>query len=254
MERNYNEVFEIVKNRRGKKIFGIIITVLLLVVGIGYIGSMLLKNIGNNKSDVYVKSKIFYAVSIAKDSIKSNLDAMYSAASMAGASGYVWQNENMYYLLALIYPNEDMAKSVVASNNIEEFDLEILEITIPKVEYSLESLSETDKKYVNEMETYLADMSNILYELTIAVHIDSISAIACASTINNHKGDMMAYSTNLDNILAVNSNDNLTRLKSKLIKLINIMDKMVNELITTTDIDNAMKYNFCEYIFELCNN
>ena len=151
MERNYNEVFEIVKNRRGKKIFGTILIVILLAVGIGYVVSILLNNIGNNKVDVYVKSKTFYAVSIAKDNTKSNLDAMYGTASMAGASGYVWQKDNMYYLLALIYPNEDMAKSVVASNNIDEFDLEIFEITMPKVEYSLEGLSETDKKYVNEM-------------------------------------------------------------------------------------------------------
>ena len=254
MDRNYNEVFEIAKNRRGKKIFGIIILMVLLLGGIGYIAYFVLNYWGQSKADVYVSATTYYAVSLMQDTTKSNLDIMYSTASMAGASGYVWQKDDIYYLLALIYPEEDMAKSVVASNNIEDFDLEIIRIDKPEVEYKLEEWTKEDKNKINEIENYLSDMANILYELTIAVHIDSISAIACASTINNHKGDMMAYSTSLATMLDSYINDDVYRLQTRLVTLINIMDKMVNELITTNNIDNAMKYNFCEYIFELCHN
>ena len=146
-----------------------------------------------------------------------------------------------------------MAKSVVASNNVDQFELNITCFSTPNITYNLSDWDAENIELIKNATNLLFDMGRVLYELTISCQMNSLSVIACASTVNNHKGDMDAYIMSIDNILHEFSSSEVTHLLAKLTIASNILDKLVNELLINDNLGNTLKYCCCEYIYMLCN-
>ncbi len=252
MSRDYNEVFEIKKVRRKPK-FIIFLVVVLSISTIAYFVYMFISKEVQDNYDIYYPSYTYYAVSLESSKDKSALESLYPSATALGASGYVWEGEQENYLIALIYPTEDMAKSVVASNEVDNFELEIIPFSTPNIAYNLEDFEENEIELISESTMLVYDLGKVLYELTIAVQIGNLSSIAGASTVNNYKGDILANIAKIENILQTYKSNEVVNFLEKLVKLGNVLEKLVNDLITNNDTSNSMKYSYCEYIYELCN-
>ncbi|MBE5735490.1 MAG: hypothetical protein E7361_03500 [Clostridiales bacterium] len=183
----------------------------------------------------------------------ADLQSKYDSAVAIGGSGYVWQGEDTHYLIALIYPREDMANSVIGSNNIPGFDLQVVEFNIPTIDYDLQDLDSTNIGVVQNALNKCIALADILYDLTIDCQLGEISTIACASSINNYKGELQGYTKSVSNILENYPSSDISHLQEVLIKCTNILDTMVNDLLTNDMVGNIMKYSYCEYIYMLCN-
>ncbi len=251
MELDYNDLFEIKKRSHGRAL--VVLATLSVVALVAYTMYILITKVNIGGKDIEVESTTYYAVTMAEHSDEAELQAAYNNAIAIGGSGYVWKGSEISYLIALIYPREDMARSVVASNNIENFTLEISAFDTPNVAYNLPEWDKDDVETVSLATNMLFDMGNVLYELTIACQIKSLSTIACASTINNYKGDMKAYIASIDHMLQVRQSSDVERLYERLITASNLLEKLVNDLLINDNLGNILKYSYCEYIYMLCN-
>ncbi len=240
---NYNEVF-VIKHKRRIWLYLIIIGIVTLVALTGVYVSRLISKVG---TDVYVGAKTYYGVSMMQSDNVIELQAEYNSAVTLGGSGYIWQGKPNY-LLALIYPEEDMANSVIATNSTTSFRLQLVELTSPEISYNLDGLSKEDKTRIIQSTNYLFDFANSLYELTIAMQKQSLSVVACASTINSHKGEIMALHNQVTRVLESYPNKDIDRLNTALTKAINLLDKMVVNMLDNTMDTINLKYGYCEYI------
>lgn len=251
--RDYNSVFEIKKYRGGGKIA----CWLIAIVSIGLVIFLTIKyvipRIKQSSYDVSIVGGSVYAVSVLKSTDVVSLEQAYPSAVAVGSSGYIWSEDNISYLLALIYPTEDMAKSVIASNQNSNFDLSIEVLRLPTIRYNLPEYTEQEKNAVVDCTNYIFGLVNKLYNMTISLQLDNVSAISSASTINSYKGDLLAYNVRLENILKTKPNDDVTHLLEQSVKACNILEKLVNDLLTNSDVDNKMKYTLCEYIYSVYN-
>ena len=250
---DYDRVFEIKKGKNLKKFFTIFL-LFLVVAGIIF-GVIKLFDVFSNKNkyDVYVEGGKVYAVSLLTSDNQLTLEQAYPSAVAVGSSGYIWSDSNLSYLIALIYPSEDMAKSVIASNKTSKFDMSLLSLQLPSIKYNLPEFTEAEVKVVVDCTNYMFDLINKLYDLTIALQLDNVSSISCASTINNYKGQLLSYNIQLEDILKNKSSSDVLHLVSQSVKACNILEKLVNDLLINTDIDNKMKYALCEYIYAMYN-
>ena len=251
LDRDYSQIFEIKHTKR----FGwlIVITVVLFIALIFYTIYALFFKGSIFAKDITLNARSYFGVIMyISDSIEE-LNSKYDSAVGVGGSGYVWQGEDKSYLIALIYPEEDMATSVIASNNIENYHLEMVTFVTNNIEYDLPELSSDKITVVQSAINELMGLGEILYKLTISCQIGDVSTIACASTINNYKGVIEAKIHCIDNILANYSDDNISYLRDQLIKASGILEHMVNDLLLNDNVGNIMKYSYCEFIYLLCN-
>ena len=250
---DYSQVFVIRKKRKLLKVLGITIVIFAVLGVIAFFVFNILNLTNISKKDVEIPAKTYYAVSLKSSSDKAELEAEYVNAVALGACGYIFYAEEMYHLVALIYPTIDMANSVVATNNAANFDLSVVEITTSNHSFDMEDFKEEDIELVNEIKDYIFDFANILYELTISLQKDNISTIACASKVNSHKGDLLGYETKLQYVISSSPISELIALQELVVKLDNILEKLVNNLITNTIDNHSIKYALCEYIDALYN-
>jgi len=251
MELDYNEVFEIKKIKKKPKVLLIFVS-LLIIITISYFIWLILQRTA--KYDVLYPSTTYYAVVLQQSEDVNKLTELYQNAVSIGASGYIWKGKDINYLIALIYPTEDMAKSVIASNQVDNYNLEIVQFSTPKVAYNLENHTQEEINIIKTATQLMYDLGKVMYELTISVQIGNLSSIAGASTINNYKGDILVFISEIEKILTTKTTNEVSDLLQKLIKISNILEKLVNDLIVNSQSTNAIKYSYCEYIYELCNN
>ncbi|MBQ4558215.1 MAG: hypothetical protein IJA61_02420 [Clostridia bacterium] len=247
---DYTKAFVIKKKNLIKPVF-IFVIILIIVVSSIFLLINFLPN--STKFDVTIPSKDFYAVSLMSSTQKLELDKEYNRVISLGACGYIIKIGDMYNMLALIYPSEDLARSVVASNSHINWDLQVVKISTKDNSFDLDGYGREDIAKVNEIATYIYDFANILYELTISLQTSSISSIACASSINTHKGELLSYKTQLQYFISQTNNKDLIALQEVIIKLDNILEKLVNNLIVNSVDSHIIKYALCEYIDALYN-
>lgn len=250
MENDYNNIFEIKKKRKFSKNFFIFVVLLIIVTGVYLVCTHIILPSSNNHYDVYRSQDGYYAVVLGENDDYQKLEAMYGSVVALGASGYIWQGGDTSYIIALIYPTEDMAKSVVASNSI---DMHIQKFETKQIAFNLDNFSPNEIDTIAQAINFVYDMGKVLYELTISIQLGGISTIAGASAVNTHKGQILANIATIQSYLNDKSSDNVNYYVAKMIKASNILEKLVNQLLTNQDESNAIKYCMCEYIYELCN-
>ena len=250
MPKNYASGVRLIKRRRkGLKFFAVSMVIVAISVCLGeVISSMLKYGVVNIFSQNVSKLNEYtvYALSFGEYSTLDAAQQMANASSLRGAGGYIWSSGGKYYVLGLVYPTNDAAKSV--SEGITEYSTAVMPISYGKVKLQFDELSSTELKTVQDAMEYLKDLYAELYNNCIKLDTKEMTSIACSNNINYFKS---VAKTHVANIMRINNKLNSSKLSDLIdgyIMIIDSLDNCSEKLLASSESNYVSKYTLCEVV------
>lgn len=113
-----------------------------------------------------------YAVSLGQYSSKSQAESTCEAIAKKGGAGYIYETNNMYYVLASAYEKENDAKLVQENLSSNGISSKIIKIGVSSVDFSNAS-SSTQKKAFSSALVELKNAYVSLYDISVSLDTNS---------------------------------------------------------------------------------
>lgn len=251
---NLCEGVKVIKRKnKFRSIVAIMMLIVVLVLSVIFLAGNLsnVLQVGNfsifnlfNKT-ASVSQQKYYAVMLGEGENLLEVTNIATASSELGASGYVWIENGKYYAVGSIYKKRDDAQSVM-QNLPNQFNLSIYEIAFKKINLNE---SENANQLIEEVINYLYTVCENMEDNSKRQEKNEITAIACASFINNYRGELKVLQTKIDYLLSSGLNDKLLKLKNALTQMEGSLGNTISAVLA--DKVSAMKYGFAEFAFQL---
>ena len=110
------------------------------------------------KNNIKQEEKILYAVSLGSYATKSEAEEIARNSNVAGAGGYVYAKDQVFYVLGNIYATIEDAEKVIDGMSNAPYQTSILSITIPKVKQYDQSATIEDIAIIKETLDFMEEI------------------------------------------------------------------------------------------------
>lgn len=245
-------------NKKGKfktKLLTIIFclfTIMVLVFfSISFSNFLTISKIVNVNSNYIYENKTLYALSLYSTSNKAEANTYSSNIKKQGGAGYVYKNNNSYYVLSSIYKSSGEANKV--KNNLQESEVnsEIIKIDIPAINFKA-SLTTNSSKILSEGVGLFYNNYLDLYNLSVEFDKQNIDTIKAKSKINDIYNQNQKTIQNFNNHFNQSTNVYILYVKIYLNKLNNNINDLLN-LDDSENLSSFIKETYCNIIGEYLN-
>ena len=264
---NYNDV-KIIKPKKTKR-FVLLKAILALLIFVGFtyffadafsnlltVGDFSL-SIFENSNTIKYKPKPLYALTLGKYNTIEEAEEVANVAGSWGASGYVTQISNVYYVLGSIYATKEDSEIVRSNLQLTNYNTQTITLEFSKVEFNVETITSKHKKEVLNTLNYLFEIYNQVYNISIKIDKGEITSIAGRSFLNTLKSQVKIKNIDLNKINLSYNNKQLSKICNCLTEIEESLNICVNQLLTNDYINRNVKYCLCEIVFlelNLLNN
>ena len=190
-----------------------------------------------------VTSKTYYAIELASFDDPNSARLMSSEVRAAGAGGYVI-NDDIYRVIAEVYPSKGDALSVSAKLNLNGYVTSIYEIRIGEVNYDLFPVSTRNStkkiiKYADEMYESLFDIST---KIDKGVY-DFVGAKTAVKELSVRIDNMLVdYVASVDEQI---DNENVHKVRMQVTAVVGALDNISTESTSARDMVSDVRYISC---------
>ena len=183
---------------KSKKIYIIILLSVSLVACLiaANLFSLLIVKTNNVAEKVSSTPFEIYFISLSKSQVKNESLALASEAQKENAAGFVFQNENYYYLIHSAYINKNDAQLV--QNNLKtknDKDSELFSIKFDSFSV-LGSFSADEIKVLSKTLNVFLDFYKEIYDISVSVDTNVYNEISARLAVNSSHNNL---SKNIDN-------------------------------------------------------
>ena len=189
---------------------------------------------------IKVNAKTYWAVTLG---VYSNFDEAQKVAlgsMIQGASGFVWEEENKYYVIGNVYSSQDDASKVIENMSGTNYKIDILEINFSKLKMNFDVYENSDVPIINDSLEVFDEVYSNLYSHSIKFDKGEISHLAVSSNISNLRGELKGLIVNVQNL--INKKDSqLKTVQKYLVRLDEVLDQAILKTIDNTATNYSLK-------------
>lgn len=184
-----------------------------------------------SKNTIKIEQNTLYAITMGKSEDKFKALNIASSATVMGAGGYVWKEENTYYVVANIYNTYDDAKKVLENLVDTNFVFEIFEIDLNKIELNASTLSKEEKVLIKDSLNYLYSLYANLYNLANDVDTKVVTFVQASGTSNSFKSECVIRKTKLQTLYLNSKLNYVTKLFECYVYVCEVIDTLTFNLL-----------------------
>lgn len=209
------------------------------------------------RDKVKVSKSIYYALDMGHYDNIDDAKTTANIVSQAGGAGYVWcESETRYVVIGSVYQSESDCEKVI-HNLSENYKASVYKIILKKCKFVIEDISKKEQLSIRDIIEFCSQVYEHLQEISLDYDTGNISNIAVGAKANSLKSDVMNYKNQIDLLNIKYKSDNLQNVYNTLQYIENALDLLVNQMLTTENNLNLVKYAFVDILrasFELRNN
>lgn len=164
---------------------GIIILIIIMLFCANYLSLLFLKTTEKVSSSLTSNSMTIYAISFDKSLTQAGGESLAIDYRKIGAGGFVWKEENNYYVLSSAYINENDAtlvqNSIKQNHNIET---SIIKLEIPSINLNV-SVDSDEKKALQKALNLFENVYKQLFDIAISLDTNVYNEISARLVLNN---------------------------------------------------------------------
>lgn len=200
-----------------------------------------------------IKDSSLYAVTMGESDDKFKAYNIAGGASVLGAGGYVWYENDTYYVIANIYKNKSDAEKIADNISTSNYTVSVKEIKLNGVSANIDGLEKSDKKIIYSAINRLHSLYEEIYDLSNNIDTKTITHIQASSMVNNYKSNCKVLDGSLTEIMAKNNNATISNLHTTYIYVIEILDNLVYKLLETDQATSIIKNSESEIVYRMYN-
>lgn len=236
------------KNKKGKGFF-VLLFCLLIFVGVvyfsGFLGSVI--SVGNfsflfNNSKIVVKQHSYYAVVMGEYGSEMEAQKVSSGVSVMGAGGYVWNDNEKYYVIGNVYKLKSDAENVLKNMSQTNYSCTVVEIPYKKLSFNAENLTKEQRGVVEACIEQINNVFEKCYNYSISFDKGEVVSTVVSSELNTLKGDLLIYGSKLDAINSVAITPQTLHLKNAIISINNEIENTILKVINGSSPNKDLKY------------
>ena len=227
------------------KIFLVIATVVGCFFGATYLSSAL--TVGNLTSyivyggtSVKTKKKTMYAVTLGSYDDYTEAEKVALGSTIQGASGFVWEQDNKYYVIGNIYSSNSDAEKVIENISETNYKAEVLKIEFASLNLNFDMYDNSNMPVVSKAFEIFGDVEEELYTYSIKFDSGDISHLAVSSNISNLRGEVKAIIVGVQNLINA-SESKLGVVQEYLIKVDEVLEQAILKTIDNTATSYSLK-------------
>ena len=248
------------KNSTNFKRFLSVFFVMILFLGLVLSASLVTNvlkvnglNLGLNLSKSNKNTLKYYLLSLGSYDTFGEAESVSITATLLGASGYIWEQDNKYFVLGSVYATNENAKSVQNNFDNTEYKTEVLPVKISFTKVLNEKFSKEQKEKITDTIAFLKRVCDSLIENSIKLDKKEISYIIASNNLNNLKSDLVEYKNNFEYFFD-DKIESIINFKTAILKIESLLDKTVNSLIQNDSVNYNIKNCLCgvvRYCYEI---
>lgn len=227
------------------KIFLIIAVVVGCFFGATYISSAL--TVGNftsyivyGSTTVKLDKKTKYAVILGKYDTYNEAERVALGSTIQGASGYVWQDGDVYYVIGNIYSSKSDAEKVIENIGGSNYHTEIFGISFGNLSLNFDMYDNSDMLTINKSLDVFEDSYIELYDYSIKYDSGGISHLAVSGNISKLRGEVKSLIVGVQNLIN-KSSSSLGVVQDYLVRLDEVLDQAILKTIDNTATNYSLK-------------
>lgn len=254
---------DIVLKKRGTRLkrLGLISLVLICIVGVAILADLFSSalTVGSFSFGLFkngnfnIKDRSLYAVTMGESNDKFKAYNIAGGSSVLGAGGYVWYENDTYYVIANIYKNKSDAEKIADNISTSNYTVNVKEIKLKGVSANIDGLEKSDKKIIYNSINRLYSLYEEIYDLSNNIDTKTITHIQASSMVNNYKSNCKILDGSLTEIMAKNNNATISNLHTTYIYVIEILDNLVYKLLETDQATSIIKNSESEIVYRMYN-
>ena len=227
------------------KIFLVIATIVGCFFGATYLSSAL--TVGNLTSyivyggtSVKTKKKTMYAVTLGSYDDYTEAEKVALGSTIQGASGFVWEQDNKYYVVGNIYSSNSDAEKVIENISGTNYKAEVLKIEFASLNLNFDMYDNSNMPVVSKAFEIFGDVEEELYTYSIKFDSGDISHLAVSSNISTLRGEVKAIIVGVQNLINA-SESKLGVVQEYLIKVDEVLEQAILKTIDNTATSYSLK-------------
>lgn len=256
----YYEDVKIIKRPFKAKLrrFFFLFSMVFVVVGVVFASIFLSKAlaVGNittaivyGGKDIKIAKQQIYLVTLGKYDNYDEAERVALGSTIQGASGFVWLIDKDYYVVGNAYRNGDDANTVKKNLQSSNYDVEVIEITFPKINMNFDDFENKDVSKIKKAFEFIDEIYDNLYNYSIKFDKGEINNFAVCSNISSIRGECKVQISDIQNIIVNKKSDNL----QKLINCLTKIDEILNIAILKTIDNSSTNYSLKNSIVSIMN-
>lgn len=249
----YYEDIKIIKKPLKSRIKSIIIFLCIIIVCVGcwavaYIFSSAL-TVGNlgafvvfGDTRIKVNAKSFYAITLGEYDDRLKAEQVALGSNIQGAGGYIWEEDNTYWVVGNIYSTQSDAEKVKENLKESKYSIAIKEISMPKININMDMYKNEDMNTINSAFEIIDKIYSVLYDYSVRFDKGEITNLAVSSGISELKGIVKSIIIDVQNLM--NKGDStLKEVQSALVKCDELLDQTIIKTIDNSGTNYSLKYS-----------
>ena len=232
---------------------GIIILIIIMLFCANYLSLLFLTTTEKASTSLTSNSLTIYAISFDKSLTQAGGESLAIDYRKIGAGGYVWQEENYYYILSSAYVNENDAilvqNSVKQNHNIET---SIIKLNIPSFNLNV-TIDSDEKKALQKALNLYENVYKQLFDIAISLDTNVYNEISARLVLNNIFSN--ANTIVADYKIFFEDVESLNTLTKYLEELILTLQKLCSGITISTNqtMSSLIKYRYIEILAQAKN-
>ena len=263
---NYEQIKVVKKHKKRRKSLGFLLVCVVLggfaflfadvfssVIAVGSFSF----SIFESDDKIVYKPDPLYVLSLGKYPTLTEAEEVANVAGSWGASGYITQMGENYYVLGSVYSTKADCDNVRENLQLTNYNTETVELAFKKLTFNISGLSSGDKKQIKTNLEFFREIYNRVYDVSIKIDKGEITNVAGSSILNTLKSEVKIKNMDLNKLNLSYSSDLLHKFCGVLTQIEDSLDVCVNQLLENSYINRAVKYTLCEIVFleyNLLNN
>ena len=246
---NYYEDVKIIKKplkykiKSLLKIFVLIITIVgCFFVATKFSSALTVGNLGllivYGDTVVKVGGNSWYAVTLGEYDRYEDAERVALGSTIQGASGFVWEQDEKYWVIGNVYSKKEDAETVVENMLGTNYSLGVLEIQFPKLKLNFDVYDNADMSLIDTAFEIFDEVYSLLYSYSIKYDKGEMSHLAVSSNISGVRGDVKAVIVSVQNLINKHSSC-LMIVQEYLVGV----DEVLNQAILKTIDNSATNYS-----------
>lgn len=199
-------------------------------------------------TDIKINKHSYFLVTLGSYDDYNEAEKVALGSTIQGASGYIWTYNDKYYVVGNAYKSQDDAESVKKNLSSSKYDVEILEVTFPKLNMSFD-LENKDVQKLREAVDFIDVTYDTLYNYSIKFDKGEINNFAISSGISSLRGDCKVQISSVQNLIS-SKPETLQKLINCLTKIDEILNSAILKTIDNSATNYSLKNAIVSVIFE----
>lgn len=191
-----------------------------------------------------------YLVTLGNYSTYDEAEKVALGSTVQGASGFVWDIDNKYYVVGNAYSNIDDANIVKSNLQTSKYSIEVIELIFPKLNINFADFENKEVSKIKKAFEFIDNVYKSLYDYSIKFDKGEINNFAVCSNISSIRGECKVQISSIQSLLVDKKSDSLQKLINSLTKIDEILNisilKTIDNSSTNYSLKNAIVSVSCE--------